>query len=151
VQSLLNRHHLDAGQLTLEVTERLMLDDNQRSREQLHALDAMGVRLSVDDFGTGYSSLSYLKRLPVSELKLDKSFVHDLETDAGDRALASAVIGIGRSLGLSVVAEGVETAGQRQVLIEAGCPIAQGYGLARPMPAAAIEVWLSSRRAAAGR
>ncbi|MBA4340634.1 MAG: bifunctional diguanylate cyclase/phosphodiesterase [Methylibium sp.] len=151
VQQLLHRHHLDAVQLTLEVTERLMLDDNQRSLDQLEALHAMGVQLSVDDFGTGYSSLSYLKRLPVSELKLDKSFVHDLEIDADDRALASAVISIGRSLGLSVVAEGVETAGQRRVLMEAGCPIAQGYGLARPMTPAAFESWLSSRRAEAAR
>ncbi len=151
VQQLLHRHQLDAVQLTLEVTERLMLDDNQRSLDQLEALHAMGVQLSVDDFGTGYSSLSYLKRLPVSELKLDKSFVHDLEIDADDRALASAVISIGRSLGLSVVAEGVETAGQRQVLMAAGCPIAQGYGLARPMTPAAFESWLSSRRAEAAR
>jgi EAL domain-containing protein (putative c-di-GMP-specific phosphodiesterase class I) len=148
VRHLLHLHELDAKQLTLEVTERLMLDDNQRSLRQLAALHAMGVQLSVDDFGTGYSSLSYLKRLPVSELKLDKSFVRDLEIDPDDRALASAVIGIGRSLGLAVVAEGVETTGQRQVLMDAGCPIAQGYGLARPMSAEALEVWLSSRPAA---
>lgn len=147
VRHLLHQHQLHAKQLTLEVTERLMLDDHQRSLEQLAALHAMGVQLSVDDFGTGYSSLSYLKRLPVSELKLDKSFVRDLEIDPDDRALASAVIGIGRSLGLGVVAEGVETPGQRQVLMDAGCPIAQGYGLARPMSAEALEVWLSSRRA----
>lgn len=141
VARLLVRHGLQAQDLTLEVTERLMLDDNLQAREQLRALDAMGVRLSVDDFGTGYSSLSYLKRLPVSELKLDQSFVRDLEHDAEDRALASAVIGIGRALGLAVVAEGVETEGQRRVLLEAGCEAAQGYLFARPQAAADFEAW----------
>jgi diguanylate cyclase (GGDEF)-like protein len=148
VGRLLRQHALAAGQLTLEVTERLMLDDDGRTREQLNRLDAMGVRLSVDDFGTGYSSLSYLKRLPVAELKLDKSFVRDLETDADDRALASAVIGIGRALGLTVVAEGVETEGQRRLLLEAGCEQAQGYWFARPQAPAALEAWLSARAAA---
>ena len=102
----------------------------------------MGVRLSLDDFGTGYSSLSYLKRLPVAELKLDKSFVRDLETDADDRALAAAVLAIGRALGLAVVAEGVETEGQRLALQHAGCEVAQGYLFSRPLAASAFEDWL---------
>ncbi|MDN3919984.1 putative bifunctional diguanylate cyclase/phosphodiesterase [Roseateles violae] len=145
VGQLLVRHRLEPRHLTLEVTERLMLDDNEQARQQLRALDAMGVRLSVDDFGTGYSSLSYLKRLPVRELKLDKSFVRDLERDADDRALASAVIGIGRALGLSVVAEGVEAEGQQQALRAAGCETAQGYLYARPQTAAEFEGWLRQR------
>jgi diguanylate cyclase (GGDEF)-like protein len=149
VGRLLRQHGLAAAQLTLEVTERLMLDDDGRTREQLNRLDAMGVRLSVDDFGTGYSSLSYLKRLPVAELKLDKSFVRDLETDADDRALAGAVIGIGRALGLTVVAEGVETDGQRRLLLEAGCELAQGYWFARPQATAQLEDWLRTRAKAA--
>jgi len=149
VGMLLVKHGLAPEQLTLEITERLLLDDDVRPREQMRQLDEMGVRLSVDDFGTGYSSLSYLKRLPLSELKLDKSFVRDLETDADDRALASAVIGIGRSLGLSVVAEGVETAAQQALLIEAGCEIAQGYWFARPMAVADLEAWLLRQAARA--
>jgi len=145
VQALLLRHDLRPEQLTLEMTERLVLEQDARTAGQLAQLHAMGVRLSVDDFGTGYSSLGYLKRLPVSELKLDRSFVRDLETEAGDRALATAVIGIGRALGLGVVAEGVETEGQRRVLIELGCKVAQGYFFARPQPAAAMADWLGGR------
>ncbi|WP_158080821.1 bifunctional diguanylate cyclase/phosphodiesterase, partial [Pelomonas sp. KK5] len=139
---LCRRHGLQPQDLTLEITESLMLEPSRRADQQLQALDAMGVRLSVDDFGTGYSSLAYLKRLPVCELKLDRSFVRELETDADDRALAAAVIAIGQALGLSTVAEGVETEGQRRFLLEAGCTAAQGYGLARPMDAAAFERWL---------
>jgi EAL domain-containing protein (putative c-di-GMP-specific phosphodiesterase class I) len=142
VQQQLQRHGLQAGQLTLEVTERLMLDERGRPHEQLEALDALGVRLSVDDFGTGYSSLSYLKRLPVSEIKLDKSFVHDLDTDPDDRALASAVISIGQALDLSVVAEGVETEAQRETLLRLGCKIGQGWLFGRPMDANAMTAWL---------
>ncbi|MDC8770849.1 putative bifunctional diguanylate cyclase/phosphodiesterase [Roseateles albus] len=145
VHSLLQKHDLRAEQITLEMTERLLLEHETRTVDQLNQLHSMGVRLSIDDFGTGYSSLSYLKRLPVSELKLDKSFVRDLETDADDRALSSAVIGIGRALGLAVVAEGVETEGQRRVLIEAGCEIAQGYFFARPQSAQDLQAWLKLR------
>ena len=145
VAALLRRHGLQAQDLTLEVTERLMLEDDDHARDQLQLLDAMGVRLSVDDFGTGYSSLSYLKRLPVTELKLDRSFVRDLETDANDRALAAAIVGIGRSLSLTVVAEGVETPGQRQALLDMGCEVAQGWLFARAMPAQDLTTWLANR------
>ncbi|XHS78057.1 putative bifunctional diguanylate cyclase/phosphodiesterase [Burkholderiaceae bacterium UC74_6] len=138
VAGLMERHGLRADELTLELTERLLLEDDEHAREQLRQLDAMGVRISLDDFGTGYSSLSYLKRLPVSELKLDRSFVHDLENDADDRALATAIIGIGRTFGLSVVAEGVETEGQRRILLEAGCELAQGWLFAPAMTAEAF-------------
>lgn len=144
VRILLKRHGLPAHMLTLEITERLMLIDEPQISADLDALSQMGVHLSVDDFGTGYSSLSYLKRLPVAELKLDRSFVRDIETDAGDRALATAVIGIGRSLGQTVVAEGVENAAQHRFLADAGCPVAQGFYYARPMPADALELWLQT-------
>ena len=144
-RALLARHGLAASDLTLEVTERLMLDDTSRPREQLQQLHEMGVGVSVDDFGTGYSSLSYLKRLPVTELKLDKSFVRDLEQDADDRALSSAVIGIGRSLGLTVVAEGVETEGQRDILVAMGCDGAQGWLFGRPMAAEALAGWIAGQ------
>ncbi len=143
VRLVLQRYRLPPNALTLEITERLMLIDEPRIRADLDSLNRLGVHLSVDDFGTGYSSLSYLKRLPVDELKLDRSFVRDIETDEGDRALATAVMGIGRSLGQTVVAEGVETLEQHQFLLQAGCPVAQGYYYARPMAAADIEAWLA--------
>lgn len=145
LRTQLQRFSLSAGDLTLEVTERLMLDDDSRVRDQLQHLHAMGVGISVDDFGTGYSSLSYLKRLPVTELKLDKSFVRDLEHDTDDRALSSAVISIGRALGLSVVAEGVETDGQRQVLLGLGCDVAQGWLFGRPLPPDEFVAWVRQR------
>ena len=146
VRRLLTLHDLKPSALMLEVTERVMLSDDERTRVDLRTLHEMGVRLSVDDFGTGYSSLGYLKRLPVSELKLDKSFVADLEREASDRALADAVIGIGQALGLQVVAEGVETPGQRELLIRAGCDIAQGYLFTRALPADELVAWLEHER-----
>ena len=146
VRRLLTLHDLKPSALMLEVTERVMLSDDERTRVDLRTLHEMGVRLSVDDFGTGYSSLGYLKRLPVSELKLDKSFVCDLEREASDRALADAVIGIGQSLGLQVVAEGVETSGQRELLARAGCTIAQGFLFTPALPADALVQWLERER-----
>jgi diguanylate cyclase (GGDEF)-like protein len=146
VRRLLSLHGLQPSALTLEVTERVMLSDDERTRVDLCTLHEMGVRLSVDDFGTGYSSLGYLKRLPVSELKLDKSFVSDLESAASDRALADAVIGIGKALGLQVVAEGVETVGQRDLLARAGCELAQGFLFTRALPADELVAWLDHER-----
>jgi diguanylate cyclase (GGDEF)-like protein len=142
VRRVLAEHGLPPGALVLEVTERVMLSDEERTGLDLRTLHDMGVQLSIDDFGTGYSSLGYLRRLPVDELKLDKSFVHDLERDAGGRALAMAVIGIGAALGLQVVAEGVETDGQRRILAEAGCEIAQGYVFTPALPAAELLAWM---------
>ncbi|MBV8380067.1 MAG: EAL domain-containing protein [Paucibacter sp.] len=148
VSELLLRHGLSAGDLTLEITERLMLDDNEHASAQLRTLHGMGVRLSVDDFGTGYSSLSYLRRLPVCELKLDRSFVRDIEHDPEDLALARAAIGIGRTLGMAVVAEGVETEAQRALLLDAGCPGAQGWLYAKALSADAFAQWVRERAGA---
>jgi diguanylate cyclase (GGDEF)-like protein len=142
VRRVLDREGLAPADLVLEITERVMLNDDARTRSELHTLREMGVGLSVDDFGTGYSSLGYLKRLPVSELKLDKSFVHELETDAGDRALAAAVLGIGRALDLRIVAEGVETPGQQGILARLGCTVAQGFAFTPALPPAALVEWL---------
>jgi diguanylate cyclase (GGDEF)-like protein len=149
VRRVLADNGLPPSALVLEVTERVMLSDDERVRADLLALHDMGVRLSVDDFGTGYSSLGYLKRLPVAELKIDRSFVADLERDESDRALASAVIGIGRALGLQVVAEGVETPGQRAILEQIGCDAVQGFLYTRALPADGLEAWLAGREAAA--
>ncbi|QDQ26730.1 EAL domain-containing protein [Chitinimonas arctica] len=145
VADTLLRHGLPPSRLTLEITESLMMMRNDQTLEALHALDEMGVKLAVDDFGTGYSSLGYLKRFPVSELKLDQSFVRNLANDEEDRALASAVVRIGQSLKLTVVAEGVETAEQLAFLHEQGCDVAQGYHFARPLAPDAYVEWLRGR------
>ena len=105
----------------------------------------MGLTLAVDDFGTGYSSLSHLKRLPIGIVKLDRSFIAGIGSDPADEAIVSAVIGLARALGLSVVAEGIERPEQLEELRLLGCSVAQGFHLARPMPAEDLEVFLASR------
>lgn len=144
VRDVLERHQLPPASLTVEITESLMLNTSTSTLEQLQALRGLGVNLSVDDFGTGYSSLSYLKRFPINSLKLDQSFVRDLGVDADDRALASAIIGIGQALQLRVVAEGVETAEQERILTGQGCKFVQGYFYSRPQSAGDLEAWFSA-------
>lgn len=129
--------------LTVELTENVLLDTNPSTMKTIEEVHAQGVRLSMDDFGTGYSSLSYLRRLPVSELKLDRSFVADLDHDEAARALSNAILGIGKSLHLTVVAEGVETATQHLMLREQGYPVAQGYLFSRPLAPLDFELWLA--------
>jgi diguanylate cyclase (GGDEF)-like protein len=135
IARLLERHGLPAHALTLEVTESLMLHDPQRAGEVLADLAALGVGLALDDFGTGYSSLEHLKRLPVSELKIDKSFVMAMDRDPADRAIVASTAALGRSLGLRVVAEGVESHASASVLAAIGCDLAQGFHYAPPVPA----------------
>jgi EAL domain-containing protein (putative c-di-GMP-specific phosphodiesterase class I) len=107
---------------------------------------ALGVRFSLDDFGTGYSTLTYLKRLPVDLLKIDRSFVHNMLTDAQDLAIVEGVIGLARTFHCAVVAEGIESTAQAQRLIELGCDIGQGDGIAPPMPAQAVAEWMRGYR-----
>ncbi|MBE9399093.1 EAL domain-containing protein [Pontibacterium sp. N1Y112] len=121
--------------LELEVTESFFISDTQRSLAVLNQLRDMGIKLAIDDFGTGYSSLSYLKQLPISKLKIDRSFTRDLIDDAEDRAISEAIIALGKSLGLQVIAEGVELEGQADILIHEGCDQAQGYLYGKPMSA----------------
>jgi diguanylate cyclase (GGDEF)-like protein/PAS domain S-box-containing protein len=120
--------------LKLELTESLLLDDIEEIIIKMAELKAMGIGFSLDDFGTGYSSLSYLKRLPLDQLKIDQSFVHDVLTDPNDAAIARTIVALAQSLGLSVIAEGVETAEQRDFLASQGCHAYQGYFFGRPMP-----------------
>ena len=125
----------DPHQLKLELTESLLLQDVEESILKMHALRTLGIGFSLDDFGTGYSSLSYLKRLPLDQLKIDQSFVRDVLTDSHDATIACAIITLAHSLGLDVVAEGVETAGQREFLLRNGCRQFQGYLFGCPAPA----------------
>lgn len=138
----LDEHHLEPQDLTLEITENMLLDTNPSTLKTLDAVHRHGVRISMDDFGTGYSSLSYLRRLPVSELKLDKSFVADIEGDAAAQALSHAILRMGESLQLTVVAEGVETGFQYRLLKEQGYHVAQGYLISKPLAPEDFRQWL---------
>ena len=124
--------------LKLELTESMLMNDDAQTRARMHAIKALGVGFSLDDFGTGYSSLLHLQRLPLDQLKIDKSFVHTLLTQPGDATVARSVVALGHSLGLTVIAEGVETAEQRNMLAELGCDAFQGYFFGRPAPAAEL-------------
>lgn len=140
----LKQYALQPHDLTLEITESVMLDPNPSIMLNLHELHALGIELAMDDFGTGYSSLSYLRRIPLSTLKLDKSFVHDMEHDTAAQALTRAVIRIGESLNLTVVAEGVENEAQRALLQIQGCEVGQGYLFTHPLPPEQLAEWLGS-------
>jgi EAL domain-containing protein (putative c-di-GMP-specific phosphodiesterase class I) len=125
---------IDPKLLKLEITESLLVTDMPDVVEKMHALRAHHLAFSLDDFGTGYSSLSYLKRLPLSQLKIDQSFVRDVLTDPSDATIADTVLALGRSLKLGVVAEGVEELGQWQFMLQHGCDLFQGYLFGRPVP-----------------
>ena len=125
--------------IIIEITESILMQGADQVLERLRHFRAMGLQVALDDFGTGYSSLSHLKRFEIDYVKIDQSFVSQLETDLGDLALCEAIIVMAHKLGLKVVAEGVETEGQRQLLLAAGCDYAQGYVFAHPMPAAQLE------------
>jgi len=128
-------HGLDPALMEVELTEGTLMDNVQEAERVLRELKAEGVRVAIDDFGTGYSSLSYLKRFPVDVLKIDRSFVADMATDPSDAAIVAAITAMARSLGLTVVAEGVETEQQRRMLQGLGCPVMQGYLFGRALPA----------------
>ncbi len=125
---------LPASQLCLEITETVLMSDTASTRATLDALHELGVRVAIDDFGTGYSSLSYLKKFAIDVVKLDRTFIEGLVTDPVDAEIASAVIRLSAALGIRTIAEGVETDAQRQMLVQLGCPLMQGYLTARPLP-----------------
>jgi diguanylate cyclase (GGDEF)-like protein len=145
---LIARHlatrNLPAASVILEITESAVMTDPQQSLEVLGALDAMGLTLAIDDYGIGYSSMSYLRRLPVRELKIDKSFVVNLSASPGDEIIVRSTIELGHNLGLRVTAEGIETPETLAVLRRLGCETGQGYLIARPMPAAEFEAFVQS-------
>jgi len=153
IGTALHESGLDPGALVLEITESATVADTEGVIARLEELKALGVGLAIDDFGTGYSSLSYLRRFPVDQLKIDRSFVAGVATSAEDRAIAASVISLGHALGIQVVAEGVETAGQLQHLTEMGCDLAQGYNWLRPAAAERVSEWLgpAAARESAGR
>lgn len=141
ILAALRRHGVQPGQLTCEITESVAMSDAALARRSFERLGAAGIHVSIDDFGTGHSSLAYLRQLPVQELKIDRSFVTDLAHSADARAIVEAVLRMGHALGLKVVAEGVETERQHELLVQLGCDELQGWLYARPMPAAALTRW----------
>jgi len=134
IKRMLQSSGAPANRLKLEITESMLLTDIDKTREKLQELTRLGIRFSLDDFGTGYSSLSYLKKLPLSQLKIDQSFVRELLTDPVDAAIVKTILQLAKSLGLSVIAEGVELEGQRKVLADMGCREFQGYLFGKPNP-----------------
>ena len=132
VKRILNENELPAKYLELEITESFIMEHADKTIEQLQELKALGVCIAIDDFGTGYSSLSYLKQLPVDKLKIDRSFVTDLPNDANSNAIAHAIVALAKSMGLTVIAEGVETSEQSMYLMDIGCQQVQGYLYGRP-------------------
>jgi EAL domain-containing protein (putative c-di-GMP-specific phosphodiesterase class I) len=130
------------GRLELEILESSAMQDVQDAAHVLQACRRHGVLFSLDDFGTGYSSLNYLKHLPVDTVKIDQGFVRDMLSDPDDLAIVTGVIGLAAAFGRHIVAEGVETCAHAQKLMQLGCDVVQGYGIARPMPAPAVMEWV---------
>ena len=142
VQRLLELHAVPAHQLELEITETTIMADPPRAKAVLARLSALGVGLAVDDFGTGYTSLSWLRDLPLTTLKIDKSFVLKMSSVDGDAKIVRSTVQLGRSLGLKVVAEGVEDEASWDELKALGCSLAQGYYYSRPQAEAVLTPWL---------
>lgn len=135
VRTVLETHELSPTHLVLEVTESTAMHDAEASLKVLNKLSALGLSISIDDFGTGYSSLLYLKHLPANELKIDRGFITELAQGNDDEAIIQAIIALGKTLGMKIVAEGVETPEQQELLTRQGCDTLQGYLLGRPGPA----------------
>jgi EAL domain-containing protein (putative c-di-GMP-specific phosphodiesterase class I) len=142
LEDVIARTGQPAERLKLEITESAVMAEPGRVLDSMQRLRSSGIRFSIDDFGTGYSSLAYLQRLPVEEIKVDRSFVGQMIGEAGSAAIVRATIELGGSLGLEVVAEGVEDERTWQALKRMGCSAAQGYFIARPMPVGELEAWM---------
>ncbi|MBI2307953.1 MAG: EAL domain-containing protein [Rhodocyclales bacterium] len=144
IAQLIGESAVPADWLELELTESMVMENVHAQIETFQQLQELGVKLAIDDFGTGYSSMSYLKRLPIDTLKIDRSFVSDLPKDSNGLAIATAIVALGHSLGLTVIAEGIETTAQAEALLNLGCDLGQGYLFARPMPAAQVAEYLAA-------
>jgi EAL domain-containing protein (putative c-di-GMP-specific phosphodiesterase class I) len=144
VQQTLLHHAVNPDKLKLELTESLVLDNIEDTIVKMQALRQVGVRFSMDDFGTGYSSLSYLTRLPLHQLKIDQSFVRNIGTKATDAVIVQTIIGMADNLGMEVIAEGVETEGQRAFLEQHGCHLCQGFLFGEPVPINVFEASLKN-------
>lgn len=142
VQATIQRHAINPMLLKLELTESMLMEDINGIIAAMNLLKAIGVQFSLDDFGTGYSSLQYLKRLPLNQLKIDQAFVHDIATDSTDKTIVRTIIAMAQSLNFSVIAEGVETEKQRQLLLNKGCTHYQGYLFSKPVPIDQFEAFL---------
>jgi EAL domain-containing protein (putative c-di-GMP-specific phosphodiesterase class I) len=147
LQSALEASGVPPQRLEIEITESVLMAETETSQRIIERLRQSGVGIAIDDFGTGYSSLAYLKRLRPHQLKIDRSFVNDAERDSDSRAIVKGVIGLANALSLDVVAEGVETAEQRDFLQQAGCHILQGYFIAKPLTVEALEQWIDNNNA----
>ena len=149
VLHLMDTYQVPPGRLKIELTETLLLNDAEETIAKMDALKARGVAFSLDDFGTGYSSLAYLRRLPLDQFKIDQSFVRNMLSNANDEIIARTVVALGQALGMNVIAEGVETEAQRDLLLSHGCEFYQGYLYSRPVPIGEFEAYLSAQSAPA--
>ena len=145
IAELLEHWRVPPSRLELEISESTVMADTAPRRGRARPSGRMGIRLSLDDFGTGHSSLGYLRRLPLDRVKIDRSFVMNMDESENDATIVRSTIDLARNLGLETVAEGVETATAEGTLAELGCPIAQGFFIGRPMPSDAFARWLDER------
>jgi EAL domain-containing protein (putative c-di-GMP-specific phosphodiesterase class I) len=139
----LQRSGARPDRLKLELTEGMLIHDLRDVNTKMASLKAQGIGLSLDDFGTGYSSLNYLRRLPLNQLKIDQTFVQNVLTNENDAAITRTIVSLGQSLGLEVLAEGVETLAQKEFLMGIGCHAFQGYFFSKPLPAQAFEAFVT--------
>jgi EAL domain-containing protein (putative c-di-GMP-specific phosphodiesterase class I) len=138
IREVVTDNGIPASLLEIEITERCVVEDFERPRQALEALSELGLKIALDDYGTGFSSLSFLKRLPINVIKIDRSFISDIRNQSNDAAIVASTIALGHNLGLTVIAEGVETREQLIYLRAAGCDEVQGYYFQKPVPAAEI-------------
>jgi EAL domain-containing protein (putative c-di-GMP-specific phosphodiesterase class I) len=139
IEAALRRHHIQPGRFTCEITESVAMEDTKVTQRTFDKMRQAGFHVSIDDFGTGYSSLGTLRKLPAAELKIDRTFVSDLEESEDARSIVKSIVDMARALGLRVVAEGVETVGQRELLVAMGCDELQGFLFSLPIPAQELE------------
>jgi EAL domain-containing protein (putative c-di-GMP-specific phosphodiesterase class I) len=142
----IRRHGVDPSQIQIEITEGALLGDPNRAMGTVNRISELGIAIALDDFGTGYSSLQHLRKMPISEIKIDRSFVAGMAHNHDDAAIVRSTVQLALSLGIRTVAEGVETEYTRQLLAEAGCTLAQGWLTAHPMPAEDIAQWLTANQ-----